>query len=167
MPLTASQIASVRPWQGRPNDRSHREWPGKFMVYPRGECRWCGRPLLRANGMPSRKSYCNRACRKEYDLRADPRLMRRYVYHRDMGICQACGAVYDFYEDDGWEADHIRPLWAAQTHDGIDWSFWDPDNVQLLCKDPCHKAKTRVDLRKFRRQRDIVERRRVRRNRVQ
>lgn len=84
--------------------------------------------------------------------------MRRHVYQRDMGICQECRRVFDFYEDEGWEADHIKPLWEANG----DWSYWAPENVQMLCADPCHKAKTRIDLRKYRRQRSQVERRRRR-----
>lgn len=90
-------------------------------------------------------------CRREFDLRADPKLMRRFVYNRDMGICQECGAVFDYPTDDGWEADHIKPLFLAWGPDGVDWTFWDPENLQLLCADPCHKAKTRKDLRHSRR----------------
>ena len=81
-------------------------------------------------------------CVDQYLLRTDPKLMRQHVYRRDMGICQGCGLVFDHPWDDGWEADHIVPLWVA--HLSGDWTAWDPENVRLLCV-PCHKVKTRND----------------------
>lgn len=46
---------------------------------------------------------------------------------------------------DPWEADHIIPLFMAFG----DWSFWEPENLQILCKDPCHKAKSKSDMARY------------------
>lgn len=27
--------------------------------------------------------------------------------------------------------------------------FWEPENVQVLCSDPCHKAKSKSDMEKY------------------
>jgi 5-methylcytosine-specific restriction endonuclease McrA len=41
-----------------------------------------------------------------------------------------------------------------------DPKFWEPDNVVILCKDPCHKVKSASDRRKYRkRDRRLIEQR--------
>lgn len=126
---------------------SHRVWPGKDVPVERGVCRWCGADILRADGSVNRrKTFCDQRCVKEYLIRADPKVWRRTVYNRDMGICRGCGEVFDYYSDDGWQADHILPLFVA--HARGDWTAWDPDNGQVLC-DGCHKDKTQADFRLY------------------
>ena len=126
----------------------HRMWPGRAYQPAPGECGWCGRAILKPDGtINRRRQYCDKRCEAEYQLRADPKKMRRYIYDRDMGICQnpECRTVFDFFEDEGWEADHIKPLFTARG----DWSFWDPENLQLLCL-PCHQEKSAHDNGKYR-----------------
>ncbi|UTC29555.1 HNH nuclease [Brevundimonas phage vB_BpoS-Bambus] len=70
--------------------------------------------------------------------------MRQHVFLRDKGECASCGVVWRFLSD-AWEADHVIPLFLAFG----DWSFWEPENVQILCKDPCHKAKSKSDMARY------------------
>ncbi|AXQ69694.1 HNH endonuclease [Caulobacter phage CcrSC] len=106
-------------------------------------CRWCGAVILRADGsVNKRKQFCDRHCVHEFLLRTDPTRWRKNTYKESMGICHRCSEVFDYYEDDGWEADHIVPLYHA--HRIGDWTAWDPENLQLLCI-PCHKDKTQED----------------------
>lgn len=92
--------------------------------------------------MNVRKQFCDRHCVNEFLLRIEPKRWRKNTYKRDMGICQGCNLVFDYYEDDGWQADHIVPLYHASRIG--DWTAWDPENLQLLCED-CHKDKTQED----------------------
>lgn len=130
-----------------PKSYDHRTYPLKLMPKEKGRCHWCGVLILTAKGLINmRRNWCNQKCVNDYLLRADPTVWRRHVYKRDMGICQGegCGLVFDFYEDDGWQADHIIPLYAATG----DLTCWDPSNGQVLCTD-CHKAKTASDFKRY------------------
>ncbi|AFU87584.1 HNH endonuclease [Caulobacter virus Karma] len=77
-------------------------------------------------------------------LRADPAEMRRHVFFRDQGVCAMCKKRW-LYLDDAWQADHIEPLFLAFG----DLAYWEPENVQVLCTDPCHKQKSADDMRKY------------------
>lgn len=57
------------------------------------------------------------------------RRKREAVAKRDMYTCQQCGRV----TTDG-DADHIRPISDGGTDD--------MDNLQWLCRVPCHRDKT-------------------------
>lgn len=162
VPAPGDAAPRLKAWWSS-EERQHREWPGKYLHSPRGMCRWCGTTILRQDGRVNlRRSFCGRHCIDAYRLRADPRVMRRFIYHRDLGICQVCREVFDHFEDDGWQADHINPLWAANG----DWTFWDPENLQLLCE-PCHQEKTKHDLRRWRKaSRQVAYTGRRRANRV-
>lgn len=130
-----------------PVSYDHRTYPLKLRPKEPGRCHWCGSLILNAKGLINlRRNWCNQVCVQNYLLRADPKVWRRHIYKRDMGICQGpgCGLVFDFYEDGGWEADHIIPLWTA----GGDLTLWDPGNGQLLCKD-CHKDKSKADYARY------------------
>ena len=130
-----------------PTSYDHRTFPLKFIAKEPGRCHWCGSLILNAKGLINlRKHWCNNKCVQAYLLHADHKVWRRHIYKRDMGICQGpgCGLVFDFYEDSGWEADHIIPLYAA----GGDLTCWGPANGQLLCRE-CHKDKSRADYVKY------------------
>jgi len=123
----------------------HRTHPSKRFKAPRGTCTWCLSDILNKDGTPNRRrTFCGPRCVTEYTLRADPQVMRRHVFFRDEGKCAACKKQH-FYMDGPWQADHIQPLFMAFA----DPSFWEPENVQILCTDPCHKAKSLADLRKY------------------
>ena len=58
------------------------------------------------------------------------RALRRRILNRDGWRCRECGKAGRL------EVDHVKPV-----QDGGDW--WDPANLQTLCRSPCHFAKTR------------------------
>ncbi len=120
---------------------SYRIHPAKRKKPGPGTCTWCKIAILRIDGTPNlRRTFCSNRCVTEYLLRTDPKVMRRHIFFRDEGKCAHCGEQH-FYLDGPWEADHIEPLMLAFD----DPSFWEPENLQILCKDPCHKAKTQSD----------------------
>lgn len=120
---------------------NYREYPAKHYMSVPGICRWCNNDILDSTGQINKKrNWCNQACVTHYLLRADPKMMRQHVFFRDKGRCEECGTVWR-YMSDPWEADHILPLVMAFG----DLSYWEPTNVRILCKDPCHKAKTKED----------------------
>jgi 5-methylcytosine-specific restriction endonuclease McrA len=70
--------------------------------------------------------------------------MRQHVFFRDDGVCGMCGTKHRYNNAD-WEADHIEPLFTAFG----DASYFEPENVQILCHDPCHKIKSAADREKY------------------
>lgn len=123
----------------------HRTYPGKRNRPPAGTCTWCLQPILRPDGTVNRrKTFCGPVCVTHYLLRAQPAMMRRHVFFRDQGQCGACKRVWENLSDP-WDHDHIVPLQLAFG----DPSFWEPENVQILCRDPCHKEKTKADEAKY------------------
>lgn len=131
---------------------------------PRGQCRWCGDPILYDEGEhagePNRRRRWHPRCVDAYN-ESDPREARRRIRKRDRGRCAECGV--DTYalrrefkamkrgrtkamRDRGfkprqslWELDHIVPLVDGGSHDD--------SNLQTLCT-PCHKAKTALEAAK-------------------
>lgn len=71
-------------------------------------------------------------------------MMRQHVFFRDDGVCAECNKQHKYNNSD-WEADHREPLFMAFG----DASYWEPENVQLLCTSPCHKQKTKSDMEKY------------------
>jgi 5-methylcytosine-specific restriction endonuclease McrA len=140
---------------------AHRRPTIRFSDAPRGECRWCGDPILYASGPKQgeldRRRRWHPACVDAYN-RSDPREARRRVRRRDKGICAACGldtnALRRRARGRGraaklrklgfkprkslWELDHVVPLIDGGTHD--------LENLQTLCT-PCHKRKTAEEAR--------------------
>lgn len=46
-----------------------------------------------------------------------------------------------------FEVDHIKPIFEAFG----DLSFWEPENLQLLCTpNGCHQRKTKIDMERYR-----------------
>lgn len=123
----------------------HRTHPAKIVRPPAGHCRWCGRVILNKHGEIARnRSWCGPMCVHQYKIRADPQFTRRHIFLRDGGACAECFRVWKNLNDP-WEADHIIPLFLAAG----DWSFWEPENVQLLCREPCHVTKTSQDRNQY------------------
>lgn len=128
-----------------PSSYDHRTYPGKLIHPAPGHCRWCSQPIFRADGtINRRKTFCGQVCVSHYLLRADPKEMRRHVFFRDQGVCAMCHTRW-LYMDDPWEADHMEPLFLAFG----DLAYWEPENVQVLCKHPCHKIKSADDMRRY------------------
>lgn len=101
--------------------------------------------MYRADGkLNLRRNWCGQRCVGEYLLRTDAKMMRQHVFFRDNGVCAMCKTEHRYNNAD-WQADHIVPLFMAYG----DPSFWEPENVQILCTDPCHKLKTKNDAAKY------------------
>jgi len=140
---------------------AHRRPAIPFSEAPRGTCRWCGEPILYAEGAkqgePDRRRRWHPECVEVYNA-TDPREARRLVRKRDRGRCADCGvdtyAVRREVRGPGrtrklrergyvprrslWELDHIVPLIDGGTHA--------LENLQTLCT-PCHKRKTAGEAR--------------------
>lgn len=71
-----------------------------------------------------------------------PSEARRFVFLRERGKCQGCDFQSVLMRD--FDVDHIEPLFEAFG----DGSYYEPENMQLLCK-PCHKEKTKEDMRRY------------------
>jgi 5-methylcytosine-specific restriction endonuclease McrA len=129
-----------------PVSYNHRTHPSKINRQPPGHCRWCGVVILKKDGSgPNlRRSWCGQTCVTQYLLRSDPKVMRQHVFFRDQGKCSGCGRVWR-YMSDPWQADHVEPLFMAFG----DWSYWEPEIVQILCTDPCHKTKSANDMARY------------------
>lgn len=108
-----------------------------------GICRWCNLPITKVlkNGKVS-KSTWHQSCVNEYKFYHWPSYTRKIVWKRDKGKCNSCGHQCDKKGKNGWDMDHIIPLYAANYEK---WA-WDLDNLQTLCK-PCHKKKTATEAR--------------------
>jgi hypothetical protein len=125
--------------------RAKRTWPGPepHADAPPGHCWWCGLVIMREDGfrMDLRRRR-HPECFTQLIIRLRPDAMRRFVWRRDGGRCArpGCGKVHSLFGH--WDADHIRPLYFAEG----DLSFWAPENVVILCRDPCHKLKSREDI---------------------
>jgi 5-methylcytosine-specific restriction endonuclease McrA len=128
-----------------PPSYNHRTHPSKLTRPPPGYCRWCALPILKVDGtINRRRSWCSQQCVGEYLLRTDAKMYRQHIFFRDDGVCARCNKKHRYNNGD-WQADHILPLAIAFG----DPAFWDPENLQLLCTDPCHKEKSAEDRTKY------------------
>lgn len=124
---------------------THRIHPSKLRRAPPGICTWCLQPILRADGTVNRRRrWCSQACVGHYLLRTDSKVWRQHIFFRDEGICAGCGKQHRYNNAD-WEADHIEPLFMAYA----DPSYWEPENLQILCTAPCHKTKSANDMARY------------------
>lgn len=127
--------------------RSHRDYPGKLPCLMRGLCRWCLLPIRKPDGtINMTRSFCGPVCVTHFQLRVDPQKMRQHVFYRDNGVCAKCGRKHTSVRSKEWEADHVIPLMVSFG----DPRYWEPENVVVLCTDPCHKIKTGEDRRRYR-----------------
>jgi 5-methylcytosine-specific restriction endonuclease McrA len=85
------------------------------------------------------KRFCSRLCVEEFKLRTDAKVMRRFIFERDLGCCAECGTRWPWNGD--FQVDHEQPLFLAAD----DWAFWEPENQRILCTKPCHVDKTAQD----------------------
>ena len=106
--------------------RSHRKIGIPFPEAPRGECRFCGRSIMR-DGKPNKRFNWHPECVDSYMMQFSSHARER-VRKRDRGKCASCGR-----RSRKWEHDHIVPLKDGGSHA--------LDNIQTLCV-PCHKVKT-------------------------
>jgi 5-methylcytosine-specific restriction endonuclease McrA len=120
-----------------PRDRSHRKPPRPpFWDVGRGSCRFCGEPVLKADGAKNMRCHWHRNCISAWRFANDRFYARGVVAARDGGKCAICGTVTE-----DWEADHILPLALANG----DLAYFLMSNVQTLCARPCHLNKSKLD----------------------
>lgn len=109
----------------------------------KGACRWCGQPVLKADGTPNLRALWHPACVTEYKVATRSAWQRRELYRRDKGKCAACGIIHP--RKGLWAADHRTPLFSVNRT--LPWhqliTFWSLANLQTLCVQPCHADKTR------------------------
>jgi hypothetical protein len=122
---------------------SHRKPPKPefFDSVPKGTCRWCNEPILELTptGRTSTSRW-HKGCLDQYLFMTRPKVYRRAIFKRDMGVCQTCGWKHTSIHSN-WELDHITPLVESRGLEEIDYSFWQEGNLQVLCSE-CHKEKT-------------------------
>lgn len=140
-----------------------------------------GRPLCRfcsKETNPPRRTFCSDDCVNNFKMQTSANYIRKRVEDRDHGKCKECGLDthalkqvlyqvraqrgfgayqallfeykqkynYDFaLNKHYWEADHIQAVCLGGGEATI-------ENYQTLCV-PCHRKKTRWDLKKLRHKR--------------
>lgn len=127
--------------------RDRRKWPGKeaHADAAKGHCKWCGDPIFREDGVRMNlRKFRHDECKRIFLAHIMPDAMRRYVFQRDQGRCAACGTTFSSLYGP-WDADHIQMLAMAEG----DGSLWHPDNVRILCREPCHIEKSKQDAKKL------------------
>jgi len=107
----------------------------------------------------NRRKHWHQACADRWRIMNDPTEARKFVWQRDNGICQECGrdckpSHPEHYHSPcyPWQVDHVKALFEANG----DISYYEPENMELLCDD-CHKLKTKEDARRYRLLQDIVK----------
>lgn len=121
---------------------SHRTPPRpKSWNCKRGTCRFCGEAIIEDGRVNGRKHW-HQPCADTWRIMNNPADARIAVHKRDRFTCQDCG-MQD--RNGTFEVDHRRPLFEAAG----DPTFWQLPNLILLCVD-CHKAKTRIDMERYR-----------------
>ena len=119
------------------NDHRIPPKPPHYNSAVQGQCRWCGEPVVKADGSVNRRARWHPSCVREYKLIHWPKETRKAVYRRDKGICGKCGKKCARKYQDVWHLDHIVPLIEAQGN----LEFWKLPNLQTLCQ-TCHKEKS-------------------------
>lgn len=117
---------------------SCRRPPLPFYQAPKGTCRWCGQTVM----APARNWHPE--CAAAYSLAINSGSQRATVWQRDKGVCKGCGGTHQ-----QWQADHIVPLHSITPSQLEDYPnclrFWSIENLQTLCTNPCHNAKSAAE----------------------
>lgn len=107
----------------------------------KGQCRHCGKDVLKPNGELNKRANWHKKCVQEYKLIHWPQVTRKAVFKRDKGKCADCGVIAK--RGQRWDMDHIKPLVESKG----DLSYWQLPNLQTLCP-PCHIKKTSAEASK-------------------
>jgi 5-methylcytosine-specific restriction enzyme A len=145
-----------------------RRVPTPHWESPKGHCRWCGKPVLHADGKKAGainlRRHWHDACLADYKVAAWPKEARKALSKRDKGRCCDCGEVAkkwlarrrrprkkvgviagpytEIRRKRAFEVDHEVPLWSiAHLPDGDRVRYFMLDNLRTRCP-TCHKAKT-------------------------
>lgn len=124
------------------------------LTTPPGVCRLCEQPILRADGGRNMRRLWHPECAERYMFHTSNAEVRRQVFARDRGICADCGVDASPIDVEmvgrqmrrraRWDADHIVPLAEGGVHE--------MSNLRTLCV-PCHKARTRAQVARRRKDR--------------
>ncbi len=104
-------------------------------------CRLCGERVAGRG----QKARWHLHCLSEYAPVVSPRSVRGIAHEASEGRCGQCGKHHDL-DARTWEADHRKPLWRANG----DIKYWLRQNLQVLCVEPCHAAKSAKDAAEYR-----------------
>lgn len=121
-------------------DRDLREPPRlPFDRAPAGICRVDGEKVK-----PPRRLYCSAECSEIYPMLFANSAWQAWRFARDVfgdrrARCMCCGA-----ERVALELDHIRPLWSLTPAERLEWRWWLPYNLWLICIQ-CHRKKTALE----------------------
>ena len=93
----------------------------------RGLCRWCSLEVPRG-----RFTLCSAFCVHEWKLRTQPAYLREQVFHRDRGICAACGtdtvaSARKLRYARGATRVSLLAFWGLRTRSRK--SLWDADHI--------------------------------------
>lgn len=108
--------------------------PPHYDSAQKGQCRYCGKGIIKKDGSPNLRASWHPKCVEEYKIIYWPNNTKRAVWSRDKGKCAKCQTICS---RKNWDMDHIQPL--VEAHGRID--YWKLPNLQTLCKS-CHKSKT-------------------------
>lgn len=140
-----------------------------------------GRPLCRfcsKETAPPRRTFCSDDCVNRFKQQSSASYIRGCVETRDRGVCAACGldtyalkkVLYKVRAERGSGA-YEALLKQYKLKYGYDFAlhkhFWEADHIQAVCLGggqatlenyqtlccPCHRRKTRWDMRKLSRKR--------------
>lgn len=110
-------------------------------AYSAGNCYWCGGPLPKKKDGTTDQRYavCPGECRERASNASHNTgaYIIGYFAERAELHCHQCGAT-----DSELDGDHILPLADVDRTAPDAWKYWQPENWQLLCRDPCHKTKS-------------------------
>ena len=114
--------------------------PDSYYTNIKGCCRWCGDMIIREDETINYRRSWHPKCLEEYLFIYHQPETRKHIWIRDGGKCAYCDKAATKGK---WQLDHIKPLveqkdvpWHKR-----DFSYWMPDNLQILCNG-CHKKKT-------------------------
>lgn len=110
--------------------------PESYLNPKKGYCKWCSKEILNKKGELNLRAYWHKDCVHEYKMIYWVQYTKKIIYKRDKGVCSSCGCQSKKW----WHLDHIKPLIESNG----EMSFWEPDNLQTLCK-KCHIKKTSIE----------------------
>lgn len=140
-----------------------------------------GRPLCRFCGIetkPPRRTFCSDQCVDQFKIQSSAGYAREKVFERDRGVCADCGldtiqlkkVLYQVRAEKGFGA-YQALLRLYKERYGYDFAlhkhYWEADHDLAVCLGggeatidnlvtrcvPCHRKKTKKDLRKLRKKR--------------
>lgn len=70
--------------------RARPRLPEHYYHPQKGVCRWCGNPILDADGHRSKRRLWHKECLEPYLIATDSVFASQRAWERDQGVCQVC-----------------------------------------------------------------------------